>query len=157
MLSCQRSLLATLISTLASLFAFRLLLRFIFFITQEADVVVEHLEQAIDVVLLDLVPLDALVLRDLQDRGGQQVLDGRLRLLDYVPQAIEHVAEAVRLALVVEHLVEEDGQGLVAEEVRVEGSDLGRLQKDRAQRFHYEGIVVHIQHLDQVADNIIVI
>lgn len=48
-------------------------------------------------------------------------------MLDDVSKAVKHVAEAVRFALVIQHLVQEDAQRGVAKEVRVEGCDLARL------------------------------
>ena len=71
--------------------------------------------------------MDCLVLCNLQNGRGQQILDWSFRLLNDVSKAVKHVAQAVRFTLVVQHFVQEDAQRGVAKEVRVEGCDLARL------------------------------
>lgn len=133
------------------------ILHVLFVIVEEPDVVVEDLEKAVNVVLLYGLPLDSLILGDFENGRGQEILDGSFRLLNDVPQAVKHVAQAVWLPLVVEHLIQEYVERLVTEEVRIESGDFAGLEEDGAQRLHDEGIVVDVEHLYQVADHIVVI
>jgi len=93
-------------------------------IIEESNIVIQYFQQAVYVVLLNTLPLDALILCDFENRGCQQILYWRLRLLNDIPEAIKHIAQAVRLAFIVEHFVQEDIGRLVAEQVWVKGRNL---------------------------------
>jgi hypothetical protein len=67
-----------------SLSPFLGILHVLFVIIKEPDVVVEDLEKAINVVLLYGLPLNSLILGDLENRRGQEILDGSFRLLNDV-------------------------------------------------------------------------
>jgi hypothetical protein len=101
--------------------------------------------------------LDCLVLCNLQNGRGQQILDWSFRLLNDVSKAVKHVAQAVWLPLVVQHLIQEYVQRLITQKVGIESRDFAGLQEDRAQRFHDEGVVMDVEHLYQVAHDVVVI
>ena len=94
---------------------------------------------------------------NIEDADSQQVLDMRLRLLDDFTKAVVHVAEAVRLALVDHHLDQEYIEQVVNQNVWVEGHDLARLTQEGAEGLHDECFIVHTEHLDQVADHIVIV
>jgi hypothetical protein len=125
-------------------------------VVEVADGVVEHLQNAVNVLLLQLCPVERLVLGDFEDRRGQQVLDGNLGLLDDVAQAVEHVGKRVVVA-VLQQLLQENVEALVAEQVGVEGGDFGGLEQRGAERLHDEDVFVEAEHLDEEVDDVVVV